>query len=73
MFYNLGLSLRYRELTIIINISGCNDSYWGVFCHTLCGSCLDEEPCNAENGNCENGCAPGFIDPPFCVTRKYQL
>ena len=36
------------------------DGYYGDNCKTECGSCLNMEVCDKQNGTCYHGCADHF-------------
>ena len=59
-----------NENMIVVNddcyIAGCDSEHWGDNCSMTCGHCASGTPCNVKNGQCELGCATGFIAPPMC-------
>ena len=38
----------------------CTDDFYGPGCVQTCGECLDNDLCDKINGECPNGCQPGF-------------
>ena len=43
----------------------CDGNTYGQNCTQTCGLCINGEQCDAVNGQCPNGCQPGF-QPPLC-------
>lgn len=42
-------------------ITECDDGTYGYDClHNCSGQCLNDFPCNKQNGYCEKGCKPGY-------------
>ena len=48
---------------LVYSSLGCISDYYGENCSRKCGYCLDNETCHHINGNCEQGCNPGYIAP----------
>ena len=41
----------------------CKDGTYGHNCVYNCsGNCLNDSPCNRQNGHCEEGCKPGYAN-----------
>ena len=47
----------------------CEHGTYGNNCvHNCSGNCLNDSPCNRQNGHCEHGCKPGY-SKPLCDKR----
>ena len=45
------------------NFVVCMDGYYGNNCNTECGSCLNMEVCDEQNGTCYHGCKDHYKEP----------
>ena len=46
----------------IVLFAVCEDGTYGLNCAYNCsGNCLNDYPCNKQNGHCGGGCKPGYI------------
>lgn len=51
--------------------TGCNNGTFGPDCSNHCsGNCLHNVSCNSTNGQCDNGCALGYLEAS-CNKSKY--
>jgi len=50
----------------------CPAFSYGPECTSRCGACLNGFPCNAVDGSCPKGCAPGLL-PPMCVDGELRF
>lgn len=41
-------------------ITECDGGKYGPGCSLTCGACINNTPCHHINGNCLEGCGPGF-------------
>lgn len=46
-----------------IPVLECADGTYGYNCTKICsGHCLNNSPCNKQNGYCDKGCNPGYTN-----------
>lgn len=57
---------------MICSFIACDDGTYGKECNSVCGNCINEEPCYHINGTCLNGCAPGYKGDQ-CSKRVYLI
>lgn len=61
LFHSLITIKDIQYLSIICMITECDDVTYGYDClHNCSGHCLNDVPCNKQNGHCEKGCKPGY-------------
>ena len=55
--------LTLNHLNVNVYFVVCMDGYYGNNCNTECGSCLNMEVCDKQNGTCYHGCKDHYKEP----------
>ena len=50
----------FMHANMVLFYQECSDGRYGFDCSSVCGRCINYDPCNKTNGVCLNGCAEGF-------------
>ena len=45
---------------LLLIVTACQSGFYGQDCAFTCGNCDGGAPCNAVDGTCSSGCAPGW-------------